>query len=133
MTLYRKVPWLPIYREVTVSCPDTNQILSLDRAESHRKAIGRIEWGIGFLLAGTLLSAALKQVGFQQIGNYVAGLGIATIIHGMITAQIMEHWLLASIGVLILCCGIGVYLFRNKGFSVDKNTFKKLNKKKDNV
>ncbi len=124
---------MPIYRKVTVSCPDTGQILSLNRVESHRKALKRVEWGVGLLLAGTLLSAALKQVGFQQIGNYIAGLGIATVIHGMITAQIIEHWLLASIGVLILCCGIGVYLFRNKGFSVDKNTFKKLIKKKDNV
>ena len=120
---------MPIYRKVTVSCPDTGQILSLNRVESHRKALKRVEWGLGILLIGTLLSAALKQVGFQQIGNYVAGSGVMLMFHGLLTAQMLEHWKIIGGIAAVIGCGILVYLFRNKGFSVDKNTFKKLIKK----
>ena len=119
-TLHKKVPWVPVYRKITVSCPSADQILSLNRAESHRKAMKRVGWGLGILLVGTAISALLKQMNLQIIGNLVAGLGMGIIVHGLIIAQMMEHWMTVSICSLALCCAIAVYLFRNNGFTIPK-------------
>jgi len=114
------VPWLPIYRKVTVICPLASEITTLNRAEAQRKAFSRLEWGIGMLLVGTALSGALKAYGGQAIGAGIAAIGVGIAVHAVIVAQMYEHWWVAGIAALVIVCGCVAVLLRNKGFTLPK-------------
>lgn len=105
------------FKKVTIVCSD---VFLQNRAESHKKAITRLSWGIGLLLGGTVLSGALKQFGGQIIGNWVAAAGACVAVHAVAVAQIVEHWKWAGLTALVVGCLCAVILLRNKGVSMEK-------------
>jgi len=128
-TLYQsKVPGVKIgrktiggvYEEVTVRA--TEDYTKKNLAEWQESALQRVSYGLGILLGGTAIAAALKGYKMESFGVFIALMGALIALHGLITAKIAEYWPWVTLGLAIVISGLVIYIFHGKGLSdlVDK-------------